>query len=129
MATIKSYTTIEQSRKLAEFLPIESADMRYTPIGDIHPWIWEGNPKLLETDSTPCWSLAALLSVLPFHLIIDNQRYEFSMKKGLNKNGETYAIKYTIFNTAFYLHLTDYYNNPIDACYEMILKLHEQNLL
>ena len=29
MATIKSYTTIEQSRKLAEILPIESADMCY----------------------------------------------------------------------------------------------------
>ena len=29
MATIRSYTTVEQSRKLAEILPIESADMRY----------------------------------------------------------------------------------------------------
>ena len=29
MATIKSYTDIEQSRKLAKILPIESADMRY----------------------------------------------------------------------------------------------------
>ena len=29
MATIKSYTDIEQSRKLAKFLPIESADMYY----------------------------------------------------------------------------------------------------
>ena len=28
MAMIKSYTDIEQSRKLAEFLPIESADMK-----------------------------------------------------------------------------------------------------
>ena len=28
MATIKSYTDIEQSRKLAEILPLESADMR-----------------------------------------------------------------------------------------------------
>jgi hypothetical protein len=27
MATIKSYTDIEQSKKLAEILPIESADM------------------------------------------------------------------------------------------------------
>ena len=27
MATIKSYTDIEQSRKLAEILPIESSDM------------------------------------------------------------------------------------------------------
>lgn len=29
MATIKSYTDIEQSKKLAEILPTESADMCY----------------------------------------------------------------------------------------------------
>ena len=77
----------------------------------------------------PCWSVAALLSVLPLHLIIDNQRYAFSMIKGLNKNGETYAIKYALFNTTFYFHLTDFYNNPVDACYEMILNLHELKML
>ena len=29
MATIRAYTTIEQSKKLAEILPLESADMCY----------------------------------------------------------------------------------------------------
>ena len=29
MATIKSYTDIEQSKKLAEMLPLESADMLF----------------------------------------------------------------------------------------------------
>ena len=29
MAIIKSFTDLEQSRKLAEFLPLESADMMY----------------------------------------------------------------------------------------------------
>lgn len=38
---MKSYTDLEQSKKLAEFLPIESADMRYAPFGDTHPWVWE----------------------------------------------------------------------------------------
>ena len=51
------------------------------------------------------------------------------MIKGLNRNGETYSIKYTIWNTTFYLHITDFYNNPVDACYEMIHKLYEQKLL
>ena len=32
MATIKSYTDIEQSKKLAEILPLESADMGYNGI-------------------------------------------------------------------------------------------------
>jgi hypothetical protein len=51
------------------------------------------------------------------------------MIKGLDKNGETYAIKYAIFNTTFYFHLTDAYDNPVDACYEMILKLNELKML
>lgn len=29
MATIKAYTDLEQSKKLAEILPVESADMYY----------------------------------------------------------------------------------------------------
>ena len=119
MATIKSYTTIEQSRKLAEFLPIESADMRYTPIGDIHPWVWEGNPKLLETDSTPCWSLAALLNYL----------------KSKNKFPEIKELSDGRFALTTYIwDGEDCIQNSIgvtivDACYELIIKLHELNLL
>ena len=59
---MKSYTDIEQSKKLAKILPIESADMRYAPFGDTHPWVWDDN--LLEKGSIPCWSLAALLGWL-----------------------------------------------------------------
>lgn len=133
---MKSYTDLEQSKKLAKILPIESADMAwyssYTKEGysirmlnDTYPLDIIGE----EHDDIPAWSLAALVNFLPFHVIVDNQIYSFSAIKGLDKNGETYAIKYAIFNTTFYLHLTDYYNNPIDACYEMVLKLNELNLL
>ena len=137
----KICTSIEQSQKLIELgVDIKTADMWwnfYSVTTDnttpqiIHldtPWVGNFNWDN-KSDNIPCWSLAALLSVLPFHLIVNNQRYVFCMIKGLDKNGETYAIKYAIFNTTFYLHLTDFYNNPVDACYEMILKLHEQNLL
>ena len=105
MATIKSFTDLPQSKVLAEFLPLESADMRYAPIGDIHPWVWEGNPKLLETDSTPCWSLAALLGVLP-------------NGTDLCKNIEG----------RYYVHgfVSD---NPVDACVDAIKALHKLNLL
>ena len=63
---MKSYTDLEQSKKLAEILPLESADMCYIkreinntfietpiikPIGDV-------------LKSLPCWSLAALLTIL-----------------------------------------------------------------
>ena len=105
MATIKSFTDLPQSKVLAEFLPLESADMRYAPIGDIHPWVWEGNPKLLETDSTPCWSLAALLGVLP-------------NSTDICKNIEG----------RYYVHgfISD---NPVDACVDAIKDLHKLNLL
>ena len=105
METIKSFTDLPQSKVLAEFLPLESADMRYAPIGDIHPWVWEGNPKLLETDSTPCWSLAALLGVLP--------------------NGTDICKN---IEGRYYVHgfISD---NPVDACVDAIKALHELNLL
>ena len=145
---MKAYTDIKQSKKLAEILPIESADMRYGYIApyDYSDRMYDGgydeipypkdflikNPNFSANEyeaELPCWSLAALFNVLPFCLTVDNKRYGFSMLKGLDKNGETYAIKYAIFNTTFYLHLTDFYNNPVDACVEMILKLHKEKLL
>lgn len=145
---MKAFTDIVQSKKLAEILPIESADHHYVRrvtdfMGNPVDGEWSqpkyGNPNskyanyivqnFTTYETIPCWSLAALLGVLPFYLVVNNQRYAFSMLKGLDKNGETYAIKYAIFNTTFYLHLTDFYNNPIDACVEMIIKLHEEKLL
>ena len=133
---MKAYTDIKQSKKLAEILPLDSADMFYMAgkgepliIGNKSLAIGEDDYDALGGPDVLSWSLTALLNVLPFHLIINNQRYAFSMVKGLNKNGETYAIKYAEFNTTFYFHLTDFYNNPIDACYEMIIRLHELNLL
>lgn len=123
---MKSYTDINQSKKLAEILPLESADMCYPLPCE------EGDKPLLEEGgfgSTPCWTLSALLGILPYHLIVCNIRYAFSMHKGFNKDGETYMLRYNVFNTDVCLYSTDYYNNPVDACYEMILKLHELKLL
>jgi hypothetical protein len=51
------------------------------------------------------------------------------MHKGLDKDGETYMFRYNIFNTDVCLYSTDYYNNPVDACVEMILKLNELKML
>ena len=125
MATIKSYTDREQSRKLAEILPVESADMtweqvtknltedfKWKPTIGLDVAIKDNLFSYRNGYVLPCWSLAALLSVLPriHHLkpILDL---------------EECSIQYSgidIYITA---------SNPIDACYEMILKLHELNLL
>ena len=130
MATIKSFTSLEQSKKLAEILSLESADMIYTMTNGYHtPFIRIETIQEMDKDDVCAWSLASLLDVLPFHLIANNQRYAFSMHKGLNKDGETYMLRYNVFNTDVCLYSTDYYNNPIDACYRLILKLHELNLL
>lgn len=60
---MKAYTDLEQSKRLAKILPIESADMRYAPFGDTHPWFCDD--CLIEKGASPCWSLAALLNILP----------------------------------------------------------------
>lgn len=125
MATIKSYSDLEQSRKLAEFLPLESADMHYCleqrdvateyEIG-ITPFIkakrFEGKCNIVDVQ--PAWSLAALLSVLP--KIVNNETLFIG----------TSAVLWHVGYMNIYFARTD---NLIDACYEMILKLHELKML
>jgi hypothetical protein len=108
---MKSYTDIEQSKKLVEILPIESADMRYAPFGDTHPWVWNEEVKLLEKGSVPCWSLAALLDVIPSGKALIHDKGNLGYKCICN-NMDTY-----------------FHDNPVDACYKMIIKLNELNLL
>ena len=94
MVTIKSYTDLEQSKKLAEILPLKSADMHY--------WCGKkiriGGYKTMDKDlDIPCWSLAALLALIP----------EVSLNTFKDADRD----------------------NPVDACYELILKLHELKVL
>ena len=123
MATIKSYSDLEQSKKLAEILPIESADMYYfldpTPAGNIYhivtPQIDFGvktkEPEYNKGD-IPCWSLAALLDVLPndTSLLYFDNAYQMVYDKK----------PYVILNK---------FDNPIDSCVAMVIKLSELNLL
>ncbi|MDD6017167.1 MAG: hypothetical protein PUC18_12995 [Prevotellaceae bacterium] len=119
MAT-KSYTDIPQSETLSKILSPESADMYYPNRTDIQyqgalPIGMKHGNRLLSQE-IPCWSLAALLNVLPEYSI---QRtdwyYKIEHKIVITTNKDNYASKN--------------YDNPVDACVEMIIKLHEQNLL
>ena len=114
MATIKSYTNLEQSKKLAEILPIESADMYYTkdslenyycPI----PLI--GKYSAIH-DQIPCWSLTALLGFIPNYKLSSEYNYHACTAE-----------------TSFEEETIDWFNSPVDACYEMILKLHKLKML
>ena len=117
MATIKSFTSIEQSKKLAEILPLESADMYY-------PWYIEEDGDTIESGhrlttpnvceftthkinkmTLPCWSLAALLGVLP-------------NSTDICKNIEGRYYVHGFFS-----------DNPVDACVDAIKALHELKLL
>ena len=67
---MKSYTDLEQSKKLTEIISIESADMHYARVKDEeYDWIplLSPIPKLCAEyiENIPCWSLAALMNLLP----------------------------------------------------------------
>jgi hypothetical protein len=119
MTTIKSYTDIEQSRKLAEILPIESADMFWLVIGNI-PRIHvltESLNNYSKWESYPCWSLTGLLNVLPDGTDVIKDKSDTKNEKYMCTVGVTDDI------------ISTFGNNPVDACYEMILKLNESKLL
>ena len=130
----KIATDIEQSKKLAEILPVDSADMHYNNISikginyadEYRAELMEYNRAIkvlsnyainLLLEVIPCWSLVALLEVIGVECRME--------KTPLDQSGEfTYSM------------VDDYNNirtfecdNPIDTCYEMILKLHELKLL
>ena len=130
MATIKSFTDLQQSKKLAEILPLESADMWWLYITAQGKYIAmmheEPDPHYLarmesygiKDAAIRCWSLAALLGVLPAEcecMSLEHINYGNNHKK--------YFMHYIGGEN------TEDYDNPIDACYEMIVKLYKMNLL
>ena len=132
MATIKSYSDLQQSKKLAEILPLESADMHWqdaskeyeNPYGiyDRYFRLVAGNSSKIINNKRdfrkgfvlPAWSLSALLGVLP-------EGYSFVLTKSFN--GKDYYCKLDgkPIETMAY--------NPVDACYEMIIRLNELKML
>ena len=106
MATIKSYTDIEQSKKLAEILPLESSDGYWDFQIDGYKLIADELGYYKNDSEIPCWSLAALLKLIP----------NFNMFKR--------TIECRIETTN---HLVDKACEPIDAAFEMICWLKEHN--
>ena len=61
---MKAFTNIKQSKKLAEILPVESADMSWAGTGLGKPFARTIPSKGYPEEICPCWSLAALLDIL-----------------------------------------------------------------
>lgn len=120
----KAFTTLKQSKKLMEILPIESADMEYI----LEQWVDEKThcrrqgyceiPVVKVEDdcpiqpiTLPCWSLAALLEVIPHPNIFRNLEGTW------------------ILGTLDSQKICGGCNNLVDGCVKMILMLHEYKML
>ena len=132
MATIKSYTDIEQSRKLVEILPLESADMYYSyyhnPISGAS--YYEEYPMFHiptnKNQSLSCWSLAALLGVIKEQGNVD---LRFLQSTFDNRGKHLTNVWCCTFENIGTVTLDLYADNPIDAVYELVLKLNELKML
>ncbi len=109
---MKVYTDLGQSDILAEFLPLESADMYY--IYNI-PYAIPYKNRL--GGATPCWSLAALLDILPYPQL---------SKDKLGNGKEGWMVSVYPDNCRYD---SCWHDNQVDACVDMVIKLNEQKLL
>ena len=124
MATIKSHTDIEQSKKLADILLLESADMGLYYSRNLQAarnQMWVGTKA--ENVDIPCWSLAALLNVIPQEIF--NGEYIINITEGLDNK---WMISYeSSSEVSSYINVSS--DSLIDCCVEMIIKLKERNLI
>ena len=118
---MKAYTSLEQSQMLAEILPLESADMFWLVLGNtprVHV-LTEPLSNYSQWESYPCWSLSALLDYL----------------KSKNKFPEIKELGDGRFKLTTYIWdgkdciQVSIGDSIVDACYEIIIRLHELNLL
>lgn len=138
---MKGYTDLEQSKKLAEILPVESADMTWEQV-DLITGDREWGP-LLGLDvgirdnlfsyrngyMVPCWSLTALLNVL---IAKDFNPETMFLRSTSDGRGIrlTNVWRLSVDRLDVDITLRDIYaDNLVDACYEMIIRLSELNLL
>lgn len=144
----KICTSIEQTKKLIGIgidvntadltvidLPIQNGD-RFKFInnklpGDIFPSITDG-----KSEKIPAWSLSALLGLMPKSIKgITTSDEEagwpqyFYYPRLLLTDKEMWQCIYKEYNGAGASKCWTIGESPIDACVEMILKLHELNLL
>ena len=129
----RAFTSLEQSKELEKFLPPESADMEYllsikgngSLIGTV-PFV-KDDSEVEDSASShtynriACWSLAALLNVLP---TLDGRNAILCKDIRCDKWHVCYHSTATLSIID-----TERYDNPVDACVAMIDNLHELKML
>lgn len=128
MATVKSFTDLQQSKKLAEILPIESADCfwDYDDLQKYHRinWFEDGYNKdsqlRLNKNNVCAWSLATLLKYLSE---INPQMYTPVLFPSEGK----WILQFVKYGHGNVCEVSC--NNPVDACVAMIEKLNELKML
>jgi hypothetical protein len=126
MTTIKSYTDLEQSKKLAEFLPLESADMGYLWNGTSFCEYPVSNQTIFKrVENIPCWSLAALSAfILPSIIDNDGNNYKFYLSKdGLDR----WVAYYKSDDVS--IHICEESDNMIDVILEMVCWLKNEEYI
>ncbi len=111
---MKAFTDLNQSKTLAEILKWKTADMTWVNIYDENHMLSDHRIELIpfrfyQGIGLPAWSLAGLLDIYPMVVGRDMDMY-------------------CCWQNSKHL-CSRHYDNPIDACVEMIIKLHKQNLL
>ena len=112
---MKAYTDISQSKRLAEILPLESADGYWDFQIDGYKLIVDELGYYKNDSEIPCWSLAALINIMPK---IEGDKPIIY----LSDNDDNY-VSYS------HIGINAQASNLVDACYEIIIKLHEQKYL
>lgn len=117
-----NYTTIEQSKHLLELgLTPESADCMWEQHNVEHPYITVKPHTTLGRSigcsAISCWSVGALVKVIPLSMLTQhlNKRWQVILKWNQQDDGKFTKSKE--------------YDEPIDACYEMVVWLLENNYI
>jgi hypothetical protein len=112
---MRNCTNLSQSKDLKKYLPLNSADMYYTPplVNGFTEYLVHPIRKLSidweVEQAIPCWSLTALINILPSSTL-DISDDHYCRVSTMNRSSE-------------------WHGNPVDACVEMIKRLHNLGLM
>lgn len=124
---MKIATDLEQSQRLARILPFKSADMYWDYDIQKHEDYLMVMDEQFDDTCIPAWSLSTLFSILPNEIIFELKSYRFKMRTDVYSSGEKYYdLGYQ--GNGYWLEYEDS-TELVDACVNLIIKLHEKDLL